>query len=109
MTIKDILERSSALVLNEKRCETEEYAELVVFNRDIDEWHRIYSGLLGPPVSPAGESPTEEDLDITKDHGSLWTEQTLYKKIMEDGIGIIMFWPWKDNEHTTIRIACIKK
>ena len=109
MTLQEVLERCGELELCEQRCVTDEYVEIVFFNRDKDKWNETFTAIFGPPVSPMGQDPTEDDLKLTKDYGGVWRNQVLYKKIEDNVIMMAMLWPWSDNDHTTIRMARLEK
>ena len=109
MTLKEIIEKCGRLSVREKRCITDEYGELVFYNREIDEWNKTFADIFGPAIKPAGSKPTEDDLDLTRDYGGIWIDQTLFRKNF-DGVTIIaMFWPWQDAIHTTLKMALVEK
>jgi hypothetical protein len=107
MTLREIVEKCSILSVCEKRCITDEYGELVLYNREIDEWNKILADIFGPAIKPAGVKPTKDDLHLTKDYGGIWVDQTLFQKDFDDVTVIAMFWPWKDNIHTTLKMALL--
>lgn len=109
MRLKEIVEKCSKLGVDEQRCVSDEYAELVFFNKEIEQWHKILIDALGPAIKPPGAQPTEEDLRLTKDYGGIHDNQTLFKKEFDDSIAIAMLWPWQDETHTTLKIALLKK
>ena len=92
----------------DKRSVTDEYIELVFYNREINEWNRIISEILGPAVKPPGMKPTEDDQLLTREFGGIWSDQTLFRKDFGDTVVILMFWPWQDNVHTTFKSALLK-
>ena len=107
MTLREIIEKCSALGVCEERCITDEYGELVFYNREIDEWDKILADIFGHAIKPAGVSPSKDDLHLTKDYGGIWIDQTLFKKDFDDVTMIAMFWPWKDDIHTTLKVALL--
>ena len=109
MQLKEITNCCQHLKLKEKRCQTEEFVELVFFNNDLAEWYRIIVAFLGNPRKPEGQQPSERDLKITASTGSIRIEQTLFEKEYENETVIAKFWPWKDNIHTTLRMALLMK
>ncbi|MBW1859412.1 MAG: hypothetical protein JRI70_04880 [Deltaproteobacteria bacterium] len=109
MTLKEIIERCSMLRVQERRHQDETYGELVFYNEEVDEWHRIFSELLGPAVKPAEMKPTKDMLQLTEDYGGIQTGQTLFMREFDDLTVIAMFWPWQDDTHTTLKIALLKK
>ena len=109
MTLKEIIEKCSKLSVYEQRDITDEYDELVFYNREIDEWNKIFIVILGQPTKPAGVKPTKDDLRLVEDYGGIDDNQTLFKKEFDDVTVIAMFWPWGDDVHTTLKIAFLKR
>jgi cob(I)alamin adenosyltransferase len=109
MTLKDIIERCSRLSVYKNRCISEEYCELVFFSKDMDQWDRILTDILGSPRKSAGVKPAEEDLRLTRDSGGIRVEQTLFEKAFGGTTVIAKFWPWNDNIHTTLKMAILKE
>lgn len=109
MTLKEIVERCSGLGVYEQRSITDEYGELVFYNKEIDQWNMVFSDILGPAVKPQGAKPTKDDLRLTKNYGGIRAEQTLFKKEIDGFPVIAMFWPWQDEVHTTLKLAVLKK
>lgn len=107
MTLKEIIDCCSELKVREKRCMTDEFIELVFINEQLSEWQRVLSAFLGEPIKPVGQTPSKKDLDLTAGTGGIRAEQTLYEKEYEEGVIIAKFWPWKDNTHTTLRMALL--
>ena len=56
MTLKEIIEKCSKLSVYEQRYISDERDELVFYNREIDEWNKIFIAILGLPTKPAGKS-----------------------------------------------------
>lgn len=108
MRFEDIIAQCSKLSVIEDRCCNEEYRELVFLKKDLDQWSRIFTDILGPAVKPAGENPTEDDLRLTKTYGGVNECQTLFKREFEYGTVIVMFWPWQDNARITLKMALLK-
>ncbi len=109
MQLKEIIDCCQHLKVREKRCLTDEFIEFVFYNQDVDEWHRILTAFLDKPRKPQGQEPSEKDLMLTAHTGGIRVEQTLFEKDFEDGTIIAKFWPWKDNSHTTLRMAKLNK
>lgn len=98
-----IIDECNKLDVYEKRSATDTYLELVFYNRDIAQYSNIFTAALGCPVKPAGKEVSKDDFSLAENYGGIMKNQTLFKKDF-GGITIIaMFWPWKDNEHTTLK------
>lgn len=108
MTLDEILIRCRGLEVNEVRSENEEFCEIVIYNKDIEEWNRIFSDVLGPARKPKGIEPTREDLVLTESSGGIRINQTLFEKDFQDATIIAKFWPWDDNIHTTLKMALLR-
>lgn len=88
---------------------TDEYVELVFYNKKLREWDKIFSNILGPAKKPAGVKPSQDDLHLTKDYGGIWVNQTLFTKEFDDFTVIAMYWPWQDHVYTTLKMAHLRK
>ena len=108
MRLKEIIEKSAGLDIYEQRSVGDEYVEFVVYNKEIDKWKEILVDILGPALKPAGAKPTEADLNLTKDYGGIFENQTLFKKEFDGAIVLAMLGPWQDKTHTTLKAALIK-
>ncbi|MFH1062265.1 MAG: hypothetical protein V1747_05175 [Candidatus Omnitrophota bacterium] len=109
MTAKDIIKKLDKLEIYQQRRVADNYAEIVIFNKQIFLCAEIMEQLFGAPVSSAGIKPTAEDIEFTKDFGGIFDEQTLYKKDFDRTRVLVMFWPWQDGEHITLKVICLNK
>jgi hypothetical protein len=106
--LKEIVNKGAALRVYEKRCVSDTYCELVIHNEEVSAWEKILTDCLGPAVKPVRARPSREDAHLTKAFGGIRADQTLFKKVLSDATAIAMFWPWQDDDHTTIKIALLK-
>ncbi len=109
MELKEIVSYCRDLDIFENRCSTDDFYEVVFYNKDLSHWIRILEAFLGPARKSAGQEPSKEDLELTADSGSIRIEQTLFEKKFENGTIIAKLWPWKDGVHTTLRMAMLLK
>ncbi|MFH1318111.1 MAG: hypothetical protein ABIH71_03750 [Candidatus Omnitrophota bacterium] len=107
--IKEIVRKISGIKVYEERSVTDEYVEIVFFNKDIDIWNKILVDVFGPPKKAVGIKPDKEDLALTKNCGGIWDNQPLFKKDVDGEVMIAMFWPWQDEEHTTLKMSVLKR
>jgi hypothetical protein len=107
MTLKEILSRCHKLTIYEERIINDDYYELVILNKEIGEWNKILTDILGPPRKPKSVEPIEDDLRLTKASGGIRVNQTLFEKKFNDVTIIAKFWPWEDNIHTTLKMALL--
>ena len=103
--MQEILERCKDLKVFEKRTVSDEYAELVFCNEDMEKLNKILTDVLGPAIKPKDMQPTDEHLQLTEDYGGGRANQTLFKKERDGALVIAMLWPWSDEEHTTLKVA----
>ena len=108
MTLREIIERCKRLGVDEERCKSDKYNELVFYKKDIDEWYKMFADVLGPAVKPVGKKPNREHLLLTKDYGGMWVGQTLFRKEFKDVTVIAMIWPWEDGVHATLKMALLE-
>ena len=109
MNVSEILKRCSHLTV-EGECDiSEDFVERVFFKKDIGAWEKVLTDILGPALKKAGEVPTQLFCDLTVNYGGILDDQTLFYKKFEGYAIIAVFWPWKDNNQVTLKIACIKE
>ena len=108
MIMNSIMRKAGALGVHEKRAESYDYCEIVIYNREIAEWIKVIEEELGPASKPAGTKASEEDAELATDLGGIDEGQMLFKKVSGDGTVVAMLWPWQDGEHTTMKIAVVK-
>jgi len=109
MTLKEIFEECKKLQICERRDMTDEYMEFVFYTRDVALWNALFSNILGPAVKAAGIKASLDATRLAGRFGGIWDNQTLYKKDIESGMIMVMFWPWQDSKHTTAKLAYLKK
>jgi len=109
MTIKEIFEKCKTLNIYEERSFDDGYLELVFYTKETEQWDKVLVDILGSAVKPAGRKPAPDDLELTKEFGGVYDNQTLYKKEFDNGVIVAMFWPWQDAVRTTLKVALVKK
>lgn len=107
--LADIIEKISILKIYEKRAKREDYCEIVIYNKDNDQWKSLLAEMLGEEITAAKRNITEEDFLVTKIYGGIGGNQSLFRKKFENQTLIAMFWPWQDNEHTTLKMIVVKR
>lgn len=106
--IRDIAKTFQGLKIDENRALRDDYAEMVFLNKDMGAWDAKLAESLGPVVKPIDVKPTAADSAVTASFGGIQAGQALYRKDIADGTVIAMLWPWRDNEHTTLKLALVK-
>ena len=107
--LREILKKYNGLNIYEERSADDNYFELVFYTKEVDQWNKLFDEILGSVTKPSGKKPTPADLELTKEHGGIFDNQTLFKKDFEEGTVIAMFWPWQDEVRTTLKVSLIKK
>lgn len=107
MTLKEIADKCRSLKVYEIRKQTDDYLEYVMFTKDVQAWENIMTGILGAPVKKCGEMPSMKDMGLCSRYGSILKEQVLFRKEFGAVTVIAMFWPWKNNQYTTLKIAVL--
>lgn len=105
MRLADIIKECDRLNVAETRDRGDDYWEFVVYNQDLPDWTALLTESLGTAAKPAGKKPSRDDLRITEKWGEIRTEQTLFVKNFAEAAIFAMFWPWQDNNHTTLKIT----
>ncbi len=109
MDLNKIKSKFEGLNLYVQRSLSEDYWEIVIYNKDITKWENGFLEVLGEAVKPKGVKPSPRHQDLAKDHGGIFPNQTLYAKEFDTGIVISMFWPWGNKTHTTVKTILLKK
>ncbi|HOX54843.1 MAG: hypothetical protein PHI86_01705 [Candidatus Omnitrophica bacterium] len=104
MSLKQIFEKFNSIEFAEKRCVDDEYVEVVVLNKQSEEWNKISQELFGPALKPAGAKPNKDVLSLAEEFGGIRNDQSLFKKEIDGRHVMAMFWPWQDGAHTTLKI-----
>jgi hypothetical protein len=107
MLIKEIIDRSGALEVYERRNVDDNYCEIVFYTKDTDRWNALLTEILGQAVKPAGSSPSKDDAHITAGHRGIYKNQTLFRREVDGVTTIAMLWPWQDGNYTTLKIAVL--
>lgn len=108
MKIEKILGEELSCSVKEIRKDTHNYAELVFFSKDIPNWNKILSDKFGQPLisedaadkASPGKKPAEVLADCI---GGVRKGQSLYYGTQDSFKVLIMMWPWKDNNHVTLK------
>jgi len=107
VSFQKLVESLSGLQVEENRVQSANYRELVFFVRDTKLWTERISVFLGAPVKEPGTKPAAEHGSLTKAHGGIAANQTLFHARVEGVAIIAMYWPWQDGERTTLKLAIV--
>ncbi len=106
-SLNEILSKFSELAIHESRSTHDEYYEIVIYNKEIDQWETILAEVLGTPIKPKGIEPNADHVKITEKSGGIWVNQTLFSKNFDNSTVIAKLWPWDDDTHTTLKMALL--
>lgn len=96
-----------SLTICKQRKSNDTYREIVFFNKDIKKWDRLLSGNLGTPVKSKWAAPDKSLNKIARKFGGIRKGQTVYMKEYDNFSILAMLWPWKDKQHTTLKLSMI--
>ena len=105
VSLSALLADCQGLDIYEQRENSKEYMEIVVFSADLPKWQRIFEGRLGPADKPLGVEPSNEQVRLTEKFGGIRKHQVLFKGNDGACYVLVMFWPWEDKEHVTLKMA----
>ena len=108
-TLKEIIQKTSTFNTYEKRDKDNDYFEVVIYTREIHEWEKVLTDILGPVAKPPRVKPTREDLRLTYDYGGIRKNQTLFKKEFADTVVMAMLWPWEGQEYITLKVVIVRR
>jgi len=100
----ELKDELKAVGFDTMRIEREDYLELVVTTDKLGALTIKLESFLGPAIWPSQrrlEAMVEERI---KEFGGIMTDQALYFKQQLEEIFLVMLWPWKDSQHTTIKV-----
>ena len=112
MELIEIITKISHLEYAQKKYHVDkhgEYAQLVFSNSQIEDWLVSITELMGDPLKTAGEPVTDDIIDLTEDFGEIFDHQTLFYRKIGDQRMIAMFWPWNNQESTTLKLMILNK
>ncbi len=96
-----------SLEIFKQRKASETYREIVFFNKDVKKWDRVLSGKLGSPLKSKWGRPDKSLNKLTRKFGGIRKGQTIYVKEYDDCSIIAMIWPWKDKQHSTLKVSMV--
>jgi len=109
MPLKKFAKKIKQLRNHEVRSLTDKSCELVFYFEDIHQWNEIFTAEFGSPIKKEGAPLPENERHWISNTGGIWEDQTLFGKIVDDGVMIAKFQPWKDGVHVTLKLLLLKK
>ena len=105
MGLKAIFDQCQKLKFCEQRYNSEDYKEIVFFSVDLPKWQQIFESRFGPAQKPAGKEPDADQVSLTENFGGIYRHQTLFTGKENTCQVMVMFWPWEDQKHITLKMA----
>ena len=109
MVLKKFTKKFDALRIHEKRSLTDNLYDIVFYSEDEIKWTEVFEAEFGPPIKKKGDPLPADEQHWISATGGIWKDQTLYGKIIDNGIAIAKFQPWKDGKHITLKLMVITK
>jgi len=86
------------------RTDRDNFFEGVIIQQELDKLNLQLKSLLGEPVYPSKNRLAPKVQTAVDGFGGIMPGQTLYYKDLGKGSIFAMLWPWKDGQHTTVKI-----
>jgi len=86
------------------RTDGEDFFEGVIIQQEINKLTLQLKSLLGEAVYPSKNKLEQKVSRIVDEFGGLIPGQSLYYKDLGTQGVFVMLWPWKDGQHTTVKI-----
>ena len=91
------------------RGDNEDYFEAVVKKSSLEGLINILKDNFGSQAWPSKVKLSKYAEKVVNDFGGIRKGQTLYFSNNDGHPIFAMLWPWQDKEHTTLKLALIKK
>lgn len=104
MTFEELLEAMQKIPCEEKRERNTHYCEVVVDDRSLGPVNHLLEECFGPPLKPAGKSPSSEASACSEPYGGIHGNQVLYHRLTSQGSEIAMLWPWQNGKSITVKV-----
>ena len=108
MKYEELIKEVKTAAFEAIRLDTEKYFEAVIVNAQLTSLTSTLDKLLGSAVCPSKTPLTPQMKDAVKEFGGIMPDQTLYFFSQAGETILVMFWPWRDGVHTTVKIALSK-
>jgi len=107
MDFKKIKQAVKEVQFDTLRLDSDNNFEAVVVKGEMGKIIELFESFFGSPVFPSKNRLSKEILQAIASYGGIMSGQTLYYWRQGSATLFAMLWPWKDGEHTTVKI--IKK
>lgn len=110
MELIDIIAQVKHLPCRQKKYHVDrhgEYAQLVFRNTYLQDWLENIEAILGEPIKKNDQPVTEGLVKLTEDFGEIFDHQILFLKKMDEQRVMAMFWPWRNQDMTTLKLMIL--
>jgi hypothetical protein len=78
--------------------------EGIVQRTKVEKMTRKLEDIFGAPAWPSKNRLSFQMETLIKQYGGIMQGQTLYLTSKDNEVVFAMLWPWKDGEHTTVKL-----
>jgi hypothetical protein len=78
--------------------------EGIVQRAKVEKMTRKLEDIFGAPIWPSKNRLSFQMEKLIKQYGGIMQGQTLYLTSKNNEVVFAMLWPWKDGEHTTVKL-----
>jgi hypothetical protein len=100
----DLKNAIKGIMIETLRVDGENNFEAVIAQKEIEKLTKILEKFFGPPVFPEKKSLSPQISKLIEGFGGILPGQTMYFWDQGKEIIFTMLWPWRDGQHTTLRI-----
>jgi hypothetical protein len=105
MTFDEFKSQVKTCGFEEVRVDTNELFEAVILKKGLDALMAKLTPIFGPPAWPSENKLSNEVGNIIQHYGGIMAGQSLYFTHLDNCPVFVMFWPWGDKEHITVKIG----
>jgi hypothetical protein len=99
-----VKEEIKRIGFKETDADSDNLFEGTVLKDQVDTVMRTLNGFFGEPAWPSKNRLSLRMEKLLKQYGGIMAGQTLYLDSSKDEVLFAMLWPWKDGQHTTVKI-----
>ncbi len=103
-TIDEVMRKAKKIEHEQTRRESEDYLEMVMFQRSMKDLGQLFDDYFGPALKPSGEEPQDDAEQLTNRYGGIARDQILYHTLRDSMRHLAMVWPWADGKRMTVKI-----
>lgn len=104
MRFRQIKEEIKRVGLKDTDTDCDNLFEGIVRKEKVGKVTRKLEDFFGEPAWPSKSRLSLQMENLIKQYGGIMQGQTLYLSSKQNEVVFAMLWPWKDGEHTTVKI-----